>query len=552
MLSLISALTHSLAFISGGITLVIVLFIFVFVYFSLLSIEYSSFSTLTESQTPLPPRESSDSHDKPKLSNDSDSLNLLLTNLFSHFLRYNTLQNFILQRINKFSASTQTGQLDESLRKFYGKFSEDEWLYGASSVLGDIHVHDLSIENGEGLKLGNVEVEFDQEKDGQDGTDQSEVIKIFANFSYSGKISVKTATLVTLSIPSLSTYIAPISIPIILTIVLTHISSRVQLKINAQNELYFGIFPDSLRLDLNVEPEILDKRLKLSLLNAIIKRRVWEQIVIFCGLPKMDYWGKLFDDGDIKDDVSERINDDVDTHEKPSAYLDDLNVDINGKVTLQEATDEETDSIRTFKDSSLYSQAEFDPDRKLSVSETIEKSRSFRESILKATLEYHDPEIPEKTNLINVENPSVQHDRNASVPVPRKSLRNRISSSVLNTLLSTTQTIASSPTTIKLAKTTVSAAASTLEYLGVLEQLDSKNIESNRELFKSQPELNSASTNNAGGSNLRLRNVRKTSSSLSLDVGSGGNNSANSSKRNSVIGIFGLSIETSIPPGAKS
>lgn len=112
------------------------------------------------------------------------------------------------------------------------------------------------------------------------------------DINYNGGISVEASTAATLSVPAWDAYMKPITVPIVVAIKIKRFSARVLLKIKPfweSNRLWFGFYHEpELKLELQVDPIISNKLIKLHLVNQVIERRIKSALSEYVMLPNMD------------------------------------------------------------------------------------------------------------------------------------------------------------------------------------------------------------------------------------------------------------------------
>ncbi|KAI8914333.1 putative integral membrane protein conserved region-domain-containing protein, partial [Gorgonomyces haynaldii] len=150
------------------------------------------------------------------------------------------------------------------------------------SFLGDIVIQDLdpgdSIPVISNPKLLSISVNGD--------------LMVELDIDYTGGFRVEAATVANLSVPAWDAYMKPITVPIVVAIKINHFAARVLLKIKPfweSNRVWFGFYhKPELKLELQVEPIISNKLIKLQLVNQVIERRIKEALEEYVMLPNMD------------------------------------------------------------------------------------------------------------------------------------------------------------------------------------------------------------------------------------------------------------------------
>ncbi|KAI8923576.1 putative integral membrane protein conserved region-domain-containing protein, partial [Entophlyctis helioformis] len=151
-----------------------------------------------------------------------------------------------------------------------------------SSFLGDIVIQDLNVGNSlpvlSNPKLVNISVEGD--------------MNIEMDIDYTGGVRIEAATVATLSVPAWDAYMKPITVPIVVAVKIKRFSARVLLKVKPfweTNRIWFGFYrKPELKLELEVEPIISNKLIKIQMVNQVIERRIKEALEESFMLPNMD------------------------------------------------------------------------------------------------------------------------------------------------------------------------------------------------------------------------------------------------------------------------
>lgn len=137
----------------------------------------------------------------------------------------------------------------------------------------------------------------------------------------------------------------PINVPIVVRVSITAFSARVLLKVKPlweTNRIWFGFYRHpELKLELNLEPVISDKLVKIELVNQVIESRIKQALEEFVILPNMDsvvFWP--FDDGldedfDSSDDEysNEDTGSEVETNETDGNETDDSVLDLENIIS---------------------------------------------------------------------------------------------------------------------------------------------------------------------------------------------------------------------------
>ncbi|KAJ1566156.1 hypothetical protein HK405_010861, partial [Cladochytrium tenue] len=130
-------------------------------------------------------------------------------------------------------------------------------------------------------------------------------------------IRIEAGTIATISLTGWEKYLKPLTIPLVVAIKVKRFSARVLIKAKPlweSSRLWFGLFKEdpAPRLELDVEPIISNKLIKLQLVNDIVEKRVKAALEEFLVLPKMDdigFWfdprGGLFWDSDEESEFSD-------------------------------------------------------------------------------------------------------------------------------------------------------------------------------------------------------------------------------------------------------
>ncbi|KAI8813217.1 hypothetical protein BJ742DRAFT_475444 [Cladochytrium replicatum] len=194
--------------------------------------------------------------------------------------------------------------------------------------LGDIVIQDIDV--GDSIPVLSNPKLLDLSVDGD--------MRIEMDIEYTGGARVQAATLATISVPSLDRYgVKPLQVPLVVAIRVKRFAARVLLKIKPYwetNRVWVGFYRDpGIQLELDVEPIISNKLIKLHLVNQVIERRVIDALEEFVMLPNMDDWsfwplpegkgGIFWGDDPVEDDEDD--TDDAITDGEDGGRLDDVN-----------------------------------------------------------------------------------------------------------------------------------------------------------------------------------------------------------------------------------
>lgn len=160
-----------------------------------------------------------------------------------------------------------------------GPHSQDD---ATSSFLGDIVIQDIHVGNSlpvlSNPRLVDIGV----------GTDMNVELDV----DYTGGVRIEAATVASISVPAWDAYMKPISVPIVVAIKIKRFSARVLLKMKPfweTNRVWFGFYRQpELKLELEVEPIISNKLIKIQLVNQVIEKRIKEALEETVMLPNMD------------------------------------------------------------------------------------------------------------------------------------------------------------------------------------------------------------------------------------------------------------------------
>ncbi|KAJ3165824.1 hypothetical protein HK101_012063 [Irineochytrium annulatum] len=183
-----------------------------------------------------------------------------------------------------------------------------------SSILGDIVIQDLSVGNSIPVLSNPKLLGFTADGD----------VDVEVDIDYTGGVRIEAATVATISVSALEPYVKPLEIPLVVAIKVKRFSARVLIKIKPSWEtsrVWVGFHREpELKIELEVEPIISNKMIRLSLVNQIIERRIKEALEELVVLPNMDdfsFWpsdgkGGIFWDSDEEDDEDDEDDDEED------------------------------------------------------------------------------------------------------------------------------------------------------------------------------------------------------------------------------------------------
>ncbi|KAJ3318190.1 hypothetical protein HDV06_000777 [Boothiomyces sp. JEL0866] len=151
-----------------------------------------------------------------------------------------------------------------------------------ASFLGDIVIREVDVGNSlpvlSNPKLVNISVDGD--------------MLIEMDIDYTGGVRVEAATQASLSVPAWDAYMKPITVPIVVAVKINKFSARVLFKIKPfweSNRIWFGFYRQpELKLELEVEPIISNKLIKIQMVNQVIERRIKQSLEAYVMLPNMD------------------------------------------------------------------------------------------------------------------------------------------------------------------------------------------------------------------------------------------------------------------------
>ncbi len=181
-------------------------------------------------------------------------------------------------------------------------------------MLGDIVIQELNVGNSlpvlSNPKLVNISVDGD--------------MLIEMDIDYTGGVRLVLATEATLSVPAWDAYMRPITVPVTVAVKIKRFSARVLFKIKPfweSNRIWFGFYRQpELKLELEVEPIISNKLIKIQMVNQVIERRIKESLEAYVMLPAMDdlsFWdftdlnGSPFGEKEEEEEEEEELNDSI-------------------------------------------------------------------------------------------------------------------------------------------------------------------------------------------------------------------------------------------------
>ncbi|KAJ3316728.1 hypothetical protein HDU76_001586 [Blyttiomyces sp. JEL0837] len=217
---------------------------------------------------------------------------------------------------------------------FHGNQKIKDWIIGKindrvlrpreTSFLGAIVIQDLSV--GDSLPViynpklknfsedGSIELEFD--------------------IDYTGGFQIQAATVATISVAAWEAYLKPLEIPLVVAIKVIRFSARLLIKMKPFSEtsrLWVGFYRQNpeMKIELEVEPIISNKLIKLSLVNQVIEKRIKEALDEFIVLPNMEdiglFWnsdgkGGFFNDDSDDEMEEEEFEDAADGYSEDEQY----------------------------------------------------------------------------------------------------------------------------------------------------------------------------------------------------------------------------------------
>jgi hypothetical protein len=151
----------------------------------------------------------------------------------------------------------------------------------------------------------------------------------------------------------------PINVPIVVRVSITSFSARVLLKVKPlweTNRIWFGFYRHpELKLELNLEPIISDKLVKIELVNQVIESRIKHALEEFVILPNMDsfvFWpfdeGKDFDSSDDEYFEQDMMSCELEKNESDGNETDDSEkldslLDLDNIISLDHHISNESD-----------------------------------------------------------------------------------------------------------------------------------------------------------------------------------------------------------------
>ncbi|KAJ3032026.1 UNVERIFIED_CONTAM: hypothetical protein HDU68_008059 [Siphonaria sp. JEL0065] len=148
------------------------------------------------------------------------------------------------------------------------------------------------------------------------GPSDTQDIIVDLDLKYTGGIQISASTIATISVNSLN--LSPFTIPITVSIKISHVIATVRLKIKSFHEtsrVWVGLHPD-FKIGIQVDPVISNRLVKLDLVNQVIGRRVKGALGEFLVLPNMDdfgFWPSGGRGGFFWDDIQDESGDDFET-----------------------------------------------------------------------------------------------------------------------------------------------------------------------------------------------------------------------------------------------
>ncbi|TPX70327.1 hypothetical protein SpCBS45565_g01713 [Spizellomyces sp. 'palustris'] len=203
------------------------------------------------------------------------------------------------------------------------------------SFLGDIVIQDVDV--GDSIPVLSNPKLCDMSVDGD--------MNIQLDIEYTGGVRLEAATVATISVEAWNDIVKPIQVPLVVAVRIKRFSARLLLKVKPYwetNRIWMGVLRDpDLVLELEVEPIISNKLVKLHLVNQVIERRIKEALEEFVMLPNMEdvsFWplsgmGGMFWGGAEEEDACAQESEasDSDAHdsgdEGADGDIDDQDVD---------------------------------------------------------------------------------------------------------------------------------------------------------------------------------------------------------------------------------
>ncbi|KAI8897911.1 putative integral membrane protein conserved region-domain-containing protein [Globomyces pollinis-pini] len=213
-----------------------------------------------------------------------------------------------------------------------------------ASFLGTIVIQDVNVGNSlpvlSNPKLVNISVDGD--------------MLIEMDIEYTGGVRLEASSCVTLSVPAWDAYMKPIIVPIVVAVKIKTFSARLLLKIKPfweSNRIWFGFYRQpELKLELEVEPIISNKLIKIQMVNQVIEQRIKKALEAYVMLPNMDdlsFWD--FTDLNGSPFANEYSDSDIDVSEVETMKGNTAPND----PTIFPSIDENSDDIQTEKESFL-------------------------------------------------------------------------------------------------------------------------------------------------------------------------------------------------------
>ena len=130
------------------------------------------------------------------------------------------------------------------------------------------------------------------------------------DLEYTGGIALELATVASISVDAWVDYVKPITVPILVRVSITKFCARVLIKMRPlweSHRIWIGLYrhPEVI-LELNMEPIISNKLVKLELVNQVIESRIKDALEEFLILPNMEdfaFWDSDEEDLDLGSDV---------------------------------------------------------------------------------------------------------------------------------------------------------------------------------------------------------------------------------------------------------
>jgi hypothetical protein len=225
-------------------------------------------------------------------------LNAFVGRMFVAIHANQTVKQWVMNRLSRHTVETQ---------------DED-------SFLGAIAIQDIDVGNSlpvlSNPKLVSIAV------DGH--------MLIEMDIDYTGGIRIEAATCATLSVPAWDAYMKPITVPIVVAVKINKFSARVLFKIKSfweTNRIWFGFYRQpELKLELEVEPIISSKLIKIQVVNQVIEQRIKNALDSYLMLPNMDdlsFWDFTDLNGSpFGEDIIPKVYSDVHIHKDHPSFKD--------------------------------------------------------------------------------------------------------------------------------------------------------------------------------------------------------------------------------------